>query len=168
MRGPRVNHGHILTGTTRNGKHGRRRSQVGHNWLRLPVRNSWPPSRSEPADVNRLPLTSLSGCPCRQSGPPRGIHTPCYAHHHQQMSFTTAAAVTPICVIHLRMRGPTVPDPKAAAAADQPASAIYAPQSYRAARKHLTRRPTGTAETAKTEEASPPTQQGKQRPRHPT
>src|SRR4051812_16082186 len=59
------------------------------------------------------------GCPYPRSVPLRGPHTLCYAHHHQQMSSTTAAAATPIYAIRHQMKGPTVPDPKVAAAADQ-------------------------------------------------
>src|SRR3954468_23984210 len=71
-------------------------------------------------------------CPCHQSGPLRGPHTLCYAHHHKQMSSTTAATANPICAIRHRMKGPTVPDPKAAVAADQSMSATNAPWSSRA------------------------------------
>src|SRR3954469_3943150 len=109
------------------------------------------------------PSASLSGCPYHQSGPLRGLHTPCYAQHHQQMIPTTAAAATPICAIRHRMQGPTVPDLKAAAAAGQSTSATNAPQSSKATwiRKHPTRRLTRQNETVGTEEANLPHPKGK-------
>src|SRR4051812_9688244 len=77
----------------------------------------------------------------------------------------TAAAATPICAIRHRTKGPTVLDPKAATAADQSTSATSAPRSSRI--KNTIRHPTRRVETVETEEASPPTQRGKQQLGHP-
>src|SRR4051794_17451239 len=80
----------------------------------------------------------------------------------------TAAAATQICAIHHRMKGPTVPDPKAAAAAIRSTSATSAPRSSRVTRaRSTTHHPTRGVETVETEEASPPTQRGKQQSGHP-
>ena len=73
------------------------------------------------------PSASQIRCPCHRSGPLHGLHTPCYAHRHRQMSPMTAVAATHICAALHQTKEPTVLDPKAVAAAIQSIGVTNAP-----------------------------------------